>query len=144
MTQGPATDLAQPSTNGELIIEPRFTGRSYVAILHVLVAGESVIVHKLDLATDGARETFVKKVGERLPGVKAADVESQLLKLCDDRARWLKTADELSAEKGQEATLGDMLVQIAFDEAELFRDAAQSAYATIQVGEHFETWPVWS
>jgi hypothetical protein len=141
MTENAATDLAQPSTNGELVIEPRFTGRTYVAVLRVLVAGESAILHKLDLAKEGLREAFVKKVGERLPGVKAADVGAQLLKLCDDRARWLQSADELAAEKGQEATLGDMLVQIA-DEAELFHDAAKSAYATIQVGEHFETWPV--
>jgi hypothetical protein len=142
MTDLPVGNSLPSTGEAGLVIEPRFTGRTYVAVLRVLVAGESALIHKLDLAKDGVRKAFVKKVGERLPGVKATDVEAQLLKLCDDRARWLQSADELAAEKGQEATLGDMLVQIAFDEAELFHDAAQSAYATLQVGEHFETWPV--
>jgi hypothetical protein len=142
MTQNAAADVVQPPVNGELVIEPRFTGRTYVAVLRVLVAGESVLVHKLDLAKDGAREAFVKKAGEQLPGVKPADVASQLLRLCDERARWLQNADAVAAEKGQEPTLADLVVQIAFDEGELFHDAAQSAYATVQIGDHFETWPV--
>jgi len=125
----------------ELVIDPRFTGRSFVAVLRVLVGGESALVQKLDLAKDGARKALVQMVAERLPGVKATDVEAQLRKLCDDRAKWLRSTDELAAEKGEDPTLVDLLVAIA-DEAELFRDAAQAAYATIQVDGHFETWPV--
>ena len=141
MTQAEATQRPQ-IVDGELVIEPRFTGRTYVAVLRLLVGGESALVHKLDLAKDGARKALVQMVAEQLPGVKVADVESQLLKLCDGRARWLATADEASAKKGQEPTLADLLVQIADDEAELFHDSGQRAYATLQVGKHHETWPV--
>ena len=142
MTDPSDATTTQPAVEPELLIEPRFTGRTYVAVLRVLVGGESALVSKLDLAKDGARESFVTKVVGRLPGVKAADVEPKLLKLCDDRARWLQNADEVAAERGEEPTLVDLLVQIASDEAEVFHDAAQSAYAILQIGEHFETWPV--
>ena len=141
MTALPMANPPPSAGDAELVIKPRFTGRSFVAVLRVLVGGESVLVHKLDLAKDGARKALVQMVAERLPGVKAADVEAQLLKLCDDRAHWLAAADELAAEKGEDPTLVDLLVAIA-DEAELFRDAAQAAYATIQVDGHFETWPI--
>jgi len=142
MTDLPVASPPPSAGEAELVIEPRFTGRTYVAVLRVLIGGESVLLHKLDLAKDGARKAFVQMVAEHLPGVKATDAEAQLLKLCDARARWLQSADEAAAEKGQEPTLADLLVQIALDEAELFHDAAQRAYATFEVGEHFETWPV--
>lgn len=48
-----------------------------------------------------------------------------------------------AAEKGEEPTIVDMLVQIP-EEAELFHDAAKDACGTIQVDGHFETWPVCS
>jgi hypothetical protein len=141
MTDLPVASPPPSAGEAELVIEPRFTGRTYVAVLRVLVGGESALVHKLDLAKDGARKALVQMVAEQLPGVKAADVESQLLKLCDDRARWLASADELAAEKGEEPTLVDLLVGIAA-EAELFHDSGQRAYAMLQADGHFETWPV--
>ena len=141
MSETPVASSPQSVAEGGLIIEPRFTGRTYVAVLRVLVGGESALVQKVDLAKDGARKDLVQMVAERLPGVKAADVEAKLLKLCDERARQLARSDEAAAEKGQEPTIVDLLVQIA-DDAELFHDAAQAAYASIPVEEHFETWPV--
>jgi len=113
-----------------------------VAVLRVLVRGESALVSKIDLAKDGARDTFVKTLVQRLPGVDSTEVESQLLRLCDDRAAWLQSADEAAAEKGTDPTIADLLVEIAFDEAELCHDKDQNAYATIQVADHCETWPV--
>ena len=142
MTDLPVSSPPPSPDAAELVIAPRFTGRTYVAVLHVLIGGESALVHKLDLAKDGARKALVQMVTDRLPGVKASDVEAQLLKLCHDRARWLASADKAAAERGQEPTLADLLVQIALDEAELLHDSAQRAYATLQVDEHFETWPV--
>ena len=141
MTDLPAPSPPSSPCDAELIVEPRFTGRSFVAVLRVLVGDRSALVHKLDLAKDGARQTFAKMVTGRLPGVKAADVEEQLLKLCDDRAQQLRHAEELAAERGEEPTIVDLLVQIA-EEAELFHDAAKDAYGTIQVDGHFEIWPV--
>lgn len=137
-----STDSPAPPTDGELVIEPRFTGRSFVAVLRVLIEGESAVVSKVDLAKEGARNAFLKKITDRLPAVDGDEVESQLLRLCDDRARWLQKADEVAAEKGNEPTIADMLVQIAFDEAELCHNKDQSAYAAIQVDGHCETWPV--
>ena len=142
MSNVPSVTSQESSNNGELVIQPRFTGRSYVAVLHVLVKGESIMVCKVDLAKDGAREIFVKKVAEHLPAVEQEEVGSKLLKLCDDRAAWLQKADEVAAEKRDEPTIADMLVQIAFDEAELCHDKDQNAYATIQINEHWETWAV--
>ncbi|MFO8014869.1 MAG: hypothetical protein R6X20_16390 [Phycisphaerae bacterium] len=137
------TSLDSPCTNnGELIIEPRFTGRTYTAVLRVLIRGESAYVDKVDLAMDAARDNFVTRVAQQLPGVDSGEVETQLLKLCDTRAAALQTADELAAEGGHEPTVADVLVQIAFDEAELCHDADYNAYATIQADDHGETWPV--
>ena len=131
-----------PEQDGHLILEPRFTGRSFVAVLRVLVAGESALVSKVDLAHDGARETFVEKVVAELPAVQPGDLQAQLLRLCDDRARWLAQADEQEPQDGRDPTVADLLTQIAFQAAELFHDPDQAAYATLQVGGHFETWPV--
>ena len=129
-------------TDGELAIEPRFTGRSFVAVLRVLVGGESVLVHKIDLAKDGARKTFIQKTVECLPAVDPADVEAKLLRLCDERAASLQSADEMAAEGRQAPTLPDLMVQIAFEEAELFHDRGQNAFAAIEVNGHIETWAV--
>jgi len=128
--------------NGELVIEPRFTGRTYVAVLRVLVRGESAFVDKVDLAKDGAREHFVRQVAGQLPGVDPGEVETQLLRLCDARSATLQTADELAAEGGQEPTVADALVQITFAEAKLCHDEDFNAYASIEVDDHAETWPV--
>lgn len=136
------TTPPSPSTNGQLVIEPRFTGRTYVAVLRVMVSGESVLVHKVDLAKDGARQTFVEMVVKQLPAVEADEVASKLLRLCDDRAGWLASADEVAAAGGDEVTLPDLMVQIAFDEAHLFHDKMQNAFAMIEVDSHTETWAV--
>ena len=139
-----STEGTQPSasTDGHLVIEPRFTGRSYMAVLRVMVAGESVLVHKVDLAKDGARQAFVEMVTAKLPAVDASEVHAKMLRLCDSRAASLTTADEAAAEGGQEPTLADLMVQIANDEAELFHDKAQNAFAMIEVEDHVETWAV--
>lgn len=132
----------QPPKGEQLVIEPRFTGKSYVAVLRVLVAGESVLMHKVDLAKEGTRQEFVGKVAKRLPGVEAAEVEAKLLKLCDDRTAWLEAADQAAAQGSEEPTLADLMAQIACGEAELFHDKSKVAYASIQVENHTETWAV--
>jgi hypothetical protein len=132
-----------PLVEGEVLIEPRFTGgRTYVAVLRVLVAEESVCVSKVDLARDGAREKFIRKVTEVLPAVGPAEVEAQLLRICDERARWLAKADEQAPKHGKDPATADLLADIAFTEADLFHDADQAAYAVVEVAEHSETWPV--
>jgi len=142
MTPGEPETQPYASADEQLVIEPRFSARSFVAVLRVMVSGQSVLVSKVDLAKDGAREGFVAKVKERLPAVEITEVENKLLKLCDSRAAWMATADEAAAEGGQEPTLADLMVQIAFEEAELIHDRAQNAFATIQIGDHVETWAV--
>ena len=138
------TQSTQPGApgNGELVIVPRFTGRSFVAVLRVLVEGESVVAEKVDLAKGNARDAFVRTVTDRLLAVDKDDIEAKLRKLCDDRARWLQNADEAAAEGGKEPTVADMLVQIAFDEAELCHDRNQGAFASVLVDGHWETSPV--
>jgi hypothetical protein len=131
-----------PSTNGQLAIEPRFAGRSYVAVLRVVVAGESVVIHKVDLANDGARQAFVTMVNKRLPAVDIEEVTTKLLKLCDERAAHLSEADATAAEGRDELTLPDLMVRIAFDEADLFHDKLRNAFAVIEMDGHEETWPV--
>jgi hypothetical protein len=142
MSAEASNDSHIASGNGELVIVPRFTGRSFVAVLRVLVAGESVVAEKIDLAKGRARDAFVQTVTDRLPAVDKDDIETELRKLCDDRARWLQNADEAAVEGGKEPTVADMLVQIAFDEAELCHDKNQNAFATVQVDGHWETSPV--
>ena len=128
--------------NGELVIVPRFTGRSFVAVLRVMVAGESVVAEKVDLAKGNARAAFVAAVIECLPAVDKDDIEPKLRKLCDERARWLQNAEEAAAEGGKEKTVADLLVQIAFDEAELCHDKNQNGFASVLVDGHWETSPV--
>ena len=142
MTTTPEGTQPPAATDGQLVIEPRFTGRSFIAVLRVQVAGQSVLVEKVDLAKDGAREVFVAKVKERLPAIEVSEVGSKLLKLCDTRAASLAGADEAAARGDQEPTLADLMVQIAYGETELFHDKAQNAFATIQIEDHTETWPV--
>jgi hypothetical protein len=43
MTEAATASLPPPGLDGELVIAPRFTGRSYIAVLRVLVAGESAL-----------------------------------------------------------------------------------------------------
>jgi hypothetical protein len=113
-----------------------------MAVLRVVVAGQSVLVHKVDLAKDHARQAFVEMVTATLPAVDASEVAAKLLKLCDSRAASLAAADEAATEGNQEPTLADFMVQIANDEAELFHDKTQNAFATIQIEEHAETYGV--
>ena len=64
-TEGPQLGAA---TDGQLVIEPRFTGRSYVAVLRVMVGDRSVVVHKVDLAKDGARDMFIGRMARYSAG----------------------------------------------------------------------------
>ncbi len=130
------------SSNGELVIESRFVGRSFVAVVRVLVKGESVIVNSLDLAKESQRETFVNRLIKCLPAVDPEDVDSKLMKLCDDRATWLKNNHNQDGQKGDELSVADLLVRIAFKEVELSHDRDRTAYGTIKVNNHWEAWPI--
>lgn len=144
MTDLAPIDPPEDIREDELVIESRFTGRSYMAVLSVLANGKAVVVDKVDLANAHVRDDFVSTVVKSLPGVDKDDIEAKLLKLCEERAVWLQGADERAAEGRQNPTLADSMVQIAFEEAELFHDQKQKAFATIVVGDHAETRAVMS
>jgi hypothetical protein len=132
----------EEKAQAKLEIIPRFTGQTYVAVLQVQSGGQTVFVNKVDLAKEGARAAFAERVSEVLPAVPKDEMLRALLKVFDERSACLQKMEELAAEKGEEPTLADMMVQIATDEAELSHDANFAAYATIQVEGHHETWPV--
>ncbi len=132
----------EDKAQAKLEIVPKFTGRTYVAVLQVQSGGQTAFVNKVDLAKEGARMAFAERVSEVLPAVPKDEVLRALLKVFDERSACLQKMEELAAEKGEEPTLADMMVQIATDEAELSHDANFAAYATIQVEGHHETWPV--
>lgn len=134
--------LHEDKAHAALEIAPRFTGRTYVAVLQVQSGSQTVFVNKVDLAKEGARTAFAERVNEVLPAVSKDEVLGALLRVFDERSTSLQKMEELAAERGEEPTLADMMVQIATEEAQLSHDANFAAYASIQVEGHHETWPV--
>jgi len=102
-----------------------------------MVADESVLADKIDLASENDRKAFAGKLSEEYPAVDGDEIEAELLKLCDNRASRLAAAED-----GRDSSLPDMIAQIASDQTELFHDEDQNAFAAIEVNGHVETWPV--
>ena len=128
----------------DVAICPRWTGRAYVAVVTVHAGGDAtpVLVEKVDLSKSDRRAEFATKVVGALPAVKAEEIEKQLCRLCGERSESLKKMDEIAAEKEDNPTLADMMVEIAFEECELAHDDNNVAYARVEVDGHCETWPV--
>jgi hypothetical protein len=69
-----------------LTLEYLPVGRNGKAAVTVKLAGEVVEVESFELTNRKARASFVQAVTSKLPGVKAADVEAELLKAAADLA----------------------------------------------------------
>jgi len=122
------------SNQTDLIIEPRFLGRNGMAAVTVRLKGEMIHHDKLDLGRTKSREQFLDDLTKNRPGIIREEASRILLKLASDRAASGDSDDE-------KLNLTEMLVDLT-TESELFHDSNQAAFATVPVGNHFETWSV--
>ena len=120
-------------------VTARWVGRALTAVINVAAGGEPVLSERMDLSRSDKRADLAGKVVEALPGVDAAGVEKDLLRLVDERSKHLDASDQ--EQKQPDPTITEMLVQIASTSA-IAHDENRIGYARIEVNGHQETWPV--
>ena len=102
----------------------RLTVRAGDVFLH----HDEVHIHRL-----ADRRRFVADLCRNRPGLDADEVTDQLTRLAAERGKL--------TDRDNNKSLADLLLKLAED-CEFFDDENRTAYVTLRVAEHWETWPV--
>jgi hypothetical protein len=120
----------------KLVIDAKWMGDNGKAVLTVYCADEVLHHDEIHLHKMSDRERFVQNLIEGRPGINGEKINLELERLAAQRAK-----DTATGDASPKQPLADLLVKMGSD-ADLFRDEKRTAYATVAVHEHYETWPI--
>jgi hypothetical protein len=135
------------SDDSGLILDCQPVGSNGKVRLTARLNGGAILTDKLDLAAEKERASFVRKLCKGRKGIDKKAVAAELETIIGSIVAKPKAeGDDVAGEHRGRRSHADMLVEIAVSGgAELFHTPGghdSEGYATVQVGDHKETWPV--